>query len=38
MESLARLVFIFDLAVFSVVFLSIPCVLVAVMLRKAPTH
>jgi hypothetical protein len=38
MESLGRLVFMFDLAVFCVVLVAIPCVLVALMLRSPSIH
>jgi hypothetical protein len=38
MESVARLVFMIDLAVFALVLVSVPCVLVALMVRRAPVH
>ena len=38
MEDHARLVFMFDLAVFAAVLVSVPCVLVALMLRRSSAH
>ena len=38
MESLAGLIFRFDLAVFALVLIAIPCVLVAVAIRRPSSH